>query len=68
MKDFLRERGLILGQVGGYSAGAMTFLGAAKDFFGLIGIICGATLSAWALWDRIDRARKARAEQHQPKA
>jgi hypothetical protein len=45
----------ILGQIGGYGAGLAAWLNLAKDFVGLVGIIAGATLSIWALIDRINK-------------
>lgn len=48
----------ILGQIGGYSAGVASWLNLAKDAVGLVGIIAGATLSVWALVDRINKSRK----------
>ena len=52
----------VLGQIGGYAAGAASWLNLAKDFFGLIGILCGAALSVWALYDKIQSARQKRKE------
>jgi hypothetical protein len=49
----------VIGQVGGYGAGLAAWLNLAKDFIGLIGIIAGATLSVWALIDRIRKANKS---------
>jgi len=48
----------ILGQIGGYGAGLAAWLNLAKDFIGLIGIIAGATLSVWALIDRINKSNR----------
>ena len=48
----------ILGQIGGYGAGIAAWLNLAKDFVGLIGIIAGATLSVWALIDRINKSNR----------
>lgn len=48
----------ILGQIGGYGAGLAAWLNLAKDFIGLIGIIAGATLSVWALIDRIRKTKR----------
>ena len=48
----------ILGQIGGYGAGLAAWCNMAKDAIGLIGIASGATLSVWALIDRINKSRK----------
>jgi len=48
----------ILGQIGGYGAGIAAWLNLAKDFVGLVGIIAGATLSVWALIDRIEKSNR----------
>jgi len=66
MKDFVKERFLIIGQIGGYGAGAMSFMGVAKDALGFVGVACGAALSVWALWDRIQRARGKRSVSNPP--
>jgi len=60
--DLLRSRGLVIGQVSGYSAGIAAWLGWAKDLFGLVGVICGAMLSALSLWDYIQKRRKTHGE------
>jgi hypothetical protein len=55
----MNERHLhILGQIGGYGAGLAAWLNLAKDFIGLIGIIAGAALSLWALFDRINKLKR----------
>lgn len=54
------DRLQLLGQISGYSAAGLSLLDIAKDIFGLIGLICGAILSAWALIDRIRRARQTK--------
>ena len=42
----------ILGQIGGWFAGAAWLFNFVKDFIGFVGILAGATLSVWALYDR----------------
>lgn len=56
------DRLQLLGQISGYSAAGLSLLDIAKDIFGLIGLICGAILSAWALWDKIQRKRQNKDE------
>lgn len=51
------DRLQLLGQISGYSAAGLSLLDIAKDIFGLIGLVCGAILSAWALYDRIKKRR-----------
>ena len=41
-----------LGQIAGYGAGFAAWMNIAKDIIGFIGILAGAALSVWALWDR----------------
>ncbi len=48
----------VLGQIGGYGAGFAAWLNLAKDFIGLVGIIACATLSVWALIDRIRKSKR----------
>jgi hypothetical protein len=47
-----------LGQISGYAAGIAAWMNFAKDVIGFIGIIAGATLSVWALWDRFKNRKK----------
>jgi hypothetical protein len=49
-----------LGQIAGYSAGAAAWFNLAKDIVGFVGILAGATLSVWALWDRYKKHRGER--------
>ena len=46
-----------LGQISGYGAGFAAWMGLAKDIIGFIGIVAGAALSLWALYDRIRKYR-----------
>lgn len=48
----------ILGQIGGYTAGLLTWLEHADSFIGLIGTACAASLSMWALFDRYKKRKK----------
>jgi hypothetical protein len=41
-----------LGQIAGYGAGFAAWFNLAKDIIGFIGILAGAALSVWALYDR----------------
>lgn len=50
----------LLGQIGGYTAGLFAWIGLVKDGIGLIGIVAGATLSVWALIDRIKKYREGK--------
>lgn len=52
----------ILGQIGGYSAFAASWLGYIKDGLGFVGVVAGATLSVWALVDRIQKHRNRKAK------
>lgn len=58
----LQDNSAVIGQVSGYGAGAAAWLGLAKDVFGLIGIIAGATLSCLVLWDKYQQRRADRQE------
>ena len=49
---------LTLGQISGYGAGAASFFDLVKDFVGLVGITAGATLSVWALLEKIKENNK----------
>ena len=51
------DRLQLIGQISGYGAAGLSLLDVAKDIFGLIGLICGAILSVWALIDRIRREK-----------
>jgi len=42
----------IVGQISGYGAGLAAWMNLAKDVIGLVGILAGAALSVWALYDR----------------
>lgn len=55
----MNERQLYtLGQIGGYASGFMAYFNVLKDVIGFIGVIAGAALSIWALWDRFVKWRK----------
>jgi hypothetical protein len=41
-----------LGQIAGYGSGFAAWMNVTKDIIGLIGILAGAALSVWALYDR----------------
>lgn len=49
---------LIWGQIGGYGSGFLAWIDQADNFIGLIGTICAATLSVWAVCDRIKKRKK----------
>jgi hypothetical protein len=51
-----------LGQVGGYASGLAAYFNLVKDVVGFLGIVAGAALSLWALWDRIQKHRREKAE------
>lgn len=49
-----------MGQVSGYAAGAAAYFNLVKDVIGFIGVVAGAALSVWALYDRYTKFRKDR--------
>lgn len=49
-----------LGIIGGYSSGALAYFNVIKDVAGFVGVVVGAALSIWALYDRIQRWRRER--------
>ena len=56
----MNDRGMsILGQIGGYSAGFLAWIEQADNLIGLIGTICAATLSVWAVIGKIKKSSKA---------
>jgi hypothetical protein len=58
MKMFWDRYYLTLGQISGYGAGAASIFDLAKDFVGLVGITAGATLSVWALIEKLKENSK----------
>lgn len=47
----------IFGQIGGYTAGVLSWLEHADNIVGLIGTLCAASLSVWALFDKLKKSR-----------
>ena len=45
----------VFGQIGGYTAGLLSWLEHADNIVGLLGTICAASLSVWALYDKIKK-------------
>ena len=54
----MNDRLSVLGQVGGYTAGVLSWLEHADNVIGLIGTVCAASLSVWALFEKIKRSKK----------
>ena len=50
----------ILGQVGGYFAGFLAFIEQADNLIGLIGTMCAASLSVWAVYDKIKKRKQSK--------
>ncbi len=51
-----------LGIIGGWSSGIMAYLNIVKDIVGLVGVVAGAVLSLWALYDRIKKHRASKGQ------
>jgi len=47
----------VFGQIGGYTAGVLSWLEHADNIVGLIGTLCAASLSVWALFDKIKKSK-----------
>lgn len=54
------------GQIGGWSAAGMAWLDLAKGVFGVIGLMGGAILSMWAVYDKIKATVKKRRDSRNP--
>ena len=48
----------IWGQIGGYGAGFLAWIEQADNLIGLVGTFCAATLSVWAVYDKIKKRKK----------
>ena len=47
-----------IGATAGISSGVVGFFDLIKGVFSFIGVVCGASLAAWALYDRIRNYKK----------
>ena len=48
----------VFGQIGGYTAGLLSWLEHADNIIGFVGTFCAASISVWALLDKYRKSRK----------
>ncbi len=72
IKDIYDSKLSIIGQIGGYGAGFIAWITETKEIFGVIGVVGGAILTCWAIFEKIRKEytlwRRRRAKLRMKKA